>query len=359
MQTVVDPARIRAAWEGRISGCLLGKPLEVMSYQSGPEGLADYLGAAGAMPLRNYVPAVEDTSVATRWLACCRQHITRFEPDDDINYTILSLLLLEEYGADFDVADVARAWLNRLPAGKTWTAERAAYGCLVERMDAEFVNGGDAGFDLADCADNEFNEWIGAQIRADLYGWVNPGQPERAAELAMRDGSLSHVGEGLNGAAFVAALGAAIPAARTLDAAIDVALGSIPSSSDAAGAVQFGRDAARRGESARCIHEEYGSLPPVHTVNNLAIVTWALSSAEGDFSRAIGDCVTAGLDTDSNAATVGGLAGLAGFPVADHWIDPWKGRIGSDLAGHGEFSLVELVSRTVAIARDIAAPRAA
>jgi len=210
MPTVVDPARIRAAWEGRVSGCLLGKPLEVMSYQAGPEGLADYLGTAGALPLRNYVPAIEETPVAKRWLDCCRPHITRFEPDDDVNYTILSLLLLEEHGTDFQVADVARAWLNRLPAGKTWTAERAAYGHLLGRMDAEFVNGGDAGFDLADCADNEFNEWIGAQIRADLYGWVSPGQPECAAELATRDGSLSHVGEGLNGAAFVAALGAAI-----------------------------------------------------------------------------------------------------------------------------------------------------
>ena len=101
MQVSVDPARIRSAWEGRISGCLLGKPLEVASYRGGPEALLEYLEDAGALPLRNYVPAVEGSLAATRWHACCRPHITRFEPDDDINYTILALMLVAAHGADF------------------------------------------------------------------------------------------------------------------------------------------------------------------------------------------------------------------------------------------------------------------
>jgi hypothetical protein len=54
-------------------------------------------------------------------------------------------------------------------------------------MADEFVNGDPPGFDLALCSDNDFNEWIGAQIRADLHGWVCPGQPALAAELATCD----------------------------------------------------------------------------------------------------------------------------------------------------------------------------
>ncbi len=355
----IDPARLRNAWAGRVSGCLLGKPVEVLSYQEGPDGLRAYLRSAAALPLRDYVPAVEGSLVASRWRSCCRGEITRFEADDDINYTVLALLLLEAHGTAFDIADVARLWLTRLPAGVTWTAERAAYATLLARMDSEFVNGEDAGFDLDDCADNPYNDWIGAQIRADLYGWVCPGDPELAAELAVRDGSLSHRGEGLNGAAFVAAWGAAVPVVDMPDAAIDIALECIPASSDTAAAIRFGRHAAARELGADRIHAEFAGLSPVHTINNLAIVVWALCKAEGSFDHAIGECVLAGLDTDSNAATVGGLAGLAGFPIAAHWTDPWAGRVGVDLAGEPELDLKQLVARTVAVARRIPERRAA
>ena len=143
----------------------------------------------------------------------------RAEPDDDINYTVIALLLLEDKGVDFDTSDVARAWLRLLPAGATWTAERAAYQTLLTNMADEFVNGAEAGFDLAACSDNAYNDWIGAQIRADLYGWVCPGRPALAAKLARADAALSHRGEGVHGAMFIAALGAAIPATASLDAA--------------------------------------------------------------------------------------------------------------------------------------------
>jgi hypothetical protein len=215
----IDPVRIRSAWEGRVSGCQLGKPVEVLSMARGREALEAYLQQAEALPLRDYVPLVEGTLVEQLGRACCRGEMSRAEPDDDINYTVLALLLLEEKGAAFETVDVARAWLRLLPAGATWTAERQAYRTLLARTGEHFPVGGEAGFDLAECSDHAFNDWIGAQIRADLYGWVCPGRPALAAELARRDASLSHRGEGVHGAAFVAALGAAIPTIEDLEAA--------------------------------------------------------------------------------------------------------------------------------------------
>jgi ADP-ribosylglycohydrolase len=349
----VDPARIRSAWQGRVSGCQLGKAVEVLSMAQGPAALETYLREAGALPLRDYVPLVEGTLVEQFGRASCREQLTRAEPDDDINYSVLALLLLEDKGAALETVDVARAWLRLLPAGATWTAERAAYRTLLARSGEYFPSGGEAGFDLVECSDNEYNDWIGAQIRADLYGWVCPGRPRLAAEFARRDAQLSHRGEGVYGAMFVAALGAAIPATDSLDAALAAALEEIPHGSGATAAVLLGRELSGKSDAVTRLHERYADLSPVHTLNNLALVVWALCSADGDFGAAIGDAVAAGWDTDCNGATVGGLVGLSGVPIPETWTRPWAGRVGLGLAGHAELGLDELVDRTVAVARSL------
>jgi ADP-ribosylglycohydrolase len=349
----VDPARIRGAWAGRISGCQLGKPVEILSMRSGREALTDYLRKADALPLRDYVPALPDSFVERVGLASCRGHLVRSEPDDDINYSVLALLLLEQHGAALDTADVARAWLRYLPAGMTFTAERAAYRILLDRMSEGFVFGAEPGFDLAECAQNDYDDWIGAQIRADVYGWVLPGQPERAAELARRDASLSHRGDGVHGAAFVAALGAAIPAADSLEQALDVARRELPDDSRCAAAVDLARSLVGAPDPVGRLYAAYGELSPVHTVNNLALVVWALANGAEDFSAAIGEAVAAGWDTDCNGATVGALWGLTGRALPAHWTEPWSGRVAVTLAGLSELSLDELVARTVALARSL------
>jgi ADP-ribosylglycohydrolase len=152
---------------------------------------------------------------------------------------------------------------------------------------------------------------------------------------------------------FVAALGAAIPAAKTLDAALDAALAQIPADSGSAAAVRLGRQLSGESNAVAKLHERYEGLSPVHTLNNLALVVWALCSADGDFGAAIGEAVAAGWDTDCNGATVGGLFGLTGAPIPDAWTRPWAGRVGLGLAGHSELTLDELVDRTVAVARSL------
>jgi hypothetical protein len=124
--------RIEAAWQGRISGCQLGKPVELLSMSEGHVGLSAYLSEAGALPLRDYVPALPGSPVE-RFRGSCRDHMVRSEPDDDINYSVLALMLLEEAGAELRTEDVGRAWLRWLPAGVTFTAERAAYRTLLDR----------------------------------------------------------------------------------------------------------------------------------------------------------------------------------------------------------------------------------
>ncbi len=343
-------SRIRRAWQGRISGCQLGKPLEFLSIQSGHDALQQYLADTGSLPLRDYVPWRQHVHVRREW---CRESMQRSEPDDDINYTFLALLLLEEHGLDLTTTDVARSWLNRLPAGSTFTAERAAYRTLLHRGNEWFANGAEAGFDLRDCSDNPCNDWIGAQIRTDLYGWVCPGNPDLAAVLAERDAALSHRDAGVHGAIFIAALGAAL-ATGSAEEALATALEYVPEDSSTHNAIQFGLELAGNENGGAKIRKHYQELSPVHALNNLAIVIWALYSHLDDFSAAIGDAVSAGLDTDCNGATVGGLWGLQGGEIPDHWTRPWQGRVGLGLAGYDEISLDELVHRTMLVSGKLA-----
>lgn len=157
--------------------------LKTGSIRQGHDVLTEYLRGAEALPLRDYVPLVPGTPVAQQFPQSCRGEFDRSEPDDDINYSVLALLILEANGADFTTADVARAWLTYLPGGIVFTAERSALVTLLEKSSYGFPAGAEAGFDLAECSDNEYNDWIGAQIRADVYGWVCPGNPELAADM--------------------------------------------------------------------------------------------------------------------------------------------------------------------------------
>jgi ADP-ribosylglycohydrolase len=349
----VDPVRIRQAWAGRISGCQLGKAVEGLSILRGHDELTRYLQSAGALPLRDYIPLVEGTLVAATGRTSCRGTFSRSEPDDDVNYTVLALMLLERHGLALSTEDVARAWLNLLPAGAVFTAERAAYRVLLERSHAYFALGMPAGFDLAECGRNEYTDWIGAQIRADLYGWVCPGDPALAADLARRDACLSHSGDGVDGAAFVAALGAAIPATGSLRDAMDLACEAASPGPAASEAISIARSLAGNAHAMSRIRARYADLSPFHMLNNLALVVWALLSYEDDYSAAIGEVVAAGWDTDCNGATVGGLWGLTGRPIPEHWTNPWNGRVAVTLAGIAELSLDALVARTVAVAERI------
>lgn len=124
--------RIRGAWQGRVSGCQLGKPVEILSMREGHSGLSGYLEQADALPLRDYVPLVEGTTVAEHFPNACRGRFDRSAPDDDINYSVLGLMMLEEHGLDLTTADVGRAWLRYLPGGMVFTAEREALVMMLQ-----------------------------------------------------------------------------------------------------------------------------------------------------------------------------------------------------------------------------------
>ena len=230
--------RIHGAWLGRAVGCVLGKPVEKIPRA----GIEEILRAQGRWPLdRWFTAAGLDPEISARWPWNARSRPTSLEEnldgtpeDDDLNYTLLALRVIEQHGPSFTADDVAMAWLLDLPAGRTFTAERVAYRNLLDGI----------GPPQSARIRNPFREWIGAQIRTDLYGWVNPGDLERAAEWAWRDASVSHTRNGIYGALYAAALGAAAISAGSVEAVLDAAATVLPPRSRLARAVRFGRDLA-------------------------------------------------------------------------------------------------------------------
>ncbi|MEU0513835.1 MULTISPECIES: ADP-ribosylglycohydrolase family protein [Amycolatopsis] len=335
--------RVLDAWTGRAAGCLLGKPVEKIPR----EGIEEILRATGRWPLDRWFTAVGlPDEVATRWPwnrrsapTSLAENIDGMPEDDDLNYPMLALTLLEQRGRGFTTDDVAQLWLDNLPAGRVFTAERAAYRNILDARPVPETA----------THHNPFREWIGALIRTDVFGWVSPGDVRAAARMAWTDARLSHTRNGIYGAMWAAALASASMVCGTADEVLDAAEAVIPPDSRLAQAVRFGRSLAGLGVDAGLdrLHAEYGHLHWVHVLNNAAVIAFALARGGGEFGPSISIAVTAGWDTDSAAATVGGVVGaLHGVP--DQWAKPLDDRIATSLPG-GEQRITDLAARTAAL----------
>lgn len=341
--------RVHGAWAGRIAGNMLGKPVEDGDFWTVPL-LRRYLELASAYPLTDYVPVLvdppEEFAFVSSWTETVRGQVDGSSRDDDVDYTVLALHLLEVHGRALTPEDVGDAWLERLPFRQTYTAERAAYRNLVR------------GLPVPETATwrNPYREWIGAQIRADAFGYVLPGDPLGAARLAYADASLSHVANGVYGELWAAALVSLAFCTSSVRSLVEDSLAVVPPQSRLASAVRDVLAMSARGLSwdaaIASIWERYGHYHWVHTLNNAAVLTAGLLWGEGDFTRTIALTVQGGLDTDSNGATAGSVAGilngLSGIPP--HWIDPLHDRVRSALFGFDNVRISDLADRTIRLA---------
>ena len=124
-------------------------------------------------------------------------------------------------------------------------------------------------------------------------------------------------------------------------------------------AVALGRDLGRGGgdptEAYAALEAEFGGLHWVHSLNNAALVAYALEAGGGDLGRSIGLTVMGGWDTDSNGATVGAVTGaLAGASgIAPRWSEPLRGRLVTSIPDAGGLTFDALTDRTLAVAEAV------
>jgi ADP-ribosylglycohydrolase len=336
--------------------------------QPGWENVRRWFEGADAWPVANYTPGQSRAKTQygldlnTKSHRSELENIRFMESDDDIRYTVLGLLLLEQHGLDFDTWDVGKLWHSRLQYSQVCTAETQAYlnfGQVTAHMQPEKPDDWPEKLAWVRTHLNPYREWIGAQIRADGLAYGAAGNPQLAAELAWRDASFSHVKNGVYGEMYIAAIIAAAFVESDIEKLVEIGLAEIPANcrlaQDIRQAVQITQAAADQLDLVARLWEAFQHYNPVHTNNNAALVTAALLFGRGDFEKAITTAVLGGWDTDCNGATVGSIMGasLGAAALPDKWIAPLHDTLYAEVNGFQPIAISECASRSYEVFRKI------
>ena len=341
-------SKVTGAWFGRICGCMLGKSIEGIKSRE----LERLLKKSGNYPMHRYILKSDidrlnlndfEFRLADRPYA---DIIDGMPADDDTNYTFLAQRIIEKHGRDFTPLNVLEEWIASEPKDAYCTAERVAFCNYIKGYRPPFTA----------LHKNPYREWIGAQIRADYYGYINPGKPETAAEYAWRDASISHTKNGIYGAMFVAAMLSAAAVTENIRDIITIGLSQIPSSSrlyeSVMSVVNGYENSVSKEKCFARIHREYDEYSEYgwcHTIPNAMIVVASLLYGNGDYGKSICMAVETGFDTDCNGATVGSVLGMANGieKIPQYWLEPIKNTLHTSVFGAESVNISDLIKKTL------------
>lgn len=341
--------RVEGAWLARAAGNTLGAVVEGWSIQQ-MEEVAEYHG--DQFPPRDYWTAPGRATHALRYGTSRRVDYTKkamshIPADDDLTYTLLGLLVLEEYGPEFTTKQLGEAWLKYLPRA-----------CMSEEVTLENLRTG-VSWEQAGEQNNRWAESLGADIRADPWGYAAAGWPERAAAMAYRDARLSHRNNGIYGAMYFAA---SISAAFAVDDPLEacrIGLTEIPKESRLYHDLIWAFDRAEGLKDFRharqLVDERFAGMSIVHTNNNACLTIFGLALGGKDVTEVIGQTVAMGMDNDCTAGTAGSIVGaVVGVDnVPEHWYRPFADKARTYINGHEWFSNADIARRFTEMARNI------
>ena len=349
--------KIYGAILGRCAGNMLGQPVEGW-YASRIQG---FMHKTGNAPITNYFRSDVDESIreefgvsddgythqrpGVNWL----NNTTCAPEDDDIDFTLLGLRLLEEVGPEFEAEDVALNWLYNFPLYHTAVSERIGYRNIVNKIPST-KSGRFA---------NPHRETLGGQIRVDAYGYVCPGDPVKAAAMAWKDATMTNDKNGIYGAMYIAAMLALVAVLDDPRQIAELGLTQIPARSRLYEGVRQVLQAYDEGKSAdevlAMIHTRFDERDPyqwVHAVGNTMVVVTGFLYGGGDLGEAIGTAVKTGYDTDCDGASVGSLTGMlvGAKNLPQSWLQGINNTVKTCVAGFDdEIKLDEFARRMTAL----------
>lgn len=350
---------LRGAWYGRAIGCLLGIPVEGWSR----DRILGYLKESGQYPLVGYIRSDVEPEVREKYqimdqdpyhsydrrVICWKNNISSFPVDDDLNYLIAAMKLLEDFGRDFSSENVMENWLISFPFLHSCTAERVACQNALNLIPVTATA----------TVYNPYREWIGAQIRGDFFGYINPGNPTEAASMAYRDAAISHTKNGIYGEMFIAALiSLAAQQEMNMPQLCRKALQQIPQTSrlyqDVLQIIEHFENGDSYEKLEELIYRQYDPSQPFdwcYVNPNTMICVAVILCYEKSFGEAIAHAVTAGFDTDCNGATVGSILGMRGGfrSIEEKWTEDLEPVLHSSISRYEQIGLEEAVARTMKI----------
>ena len=344
--------RLRGAFYGRMAGCTLGAALEFKPIEI-EKAWAEHFG--DAYPPVDYWSQIYDPGkphyITGRKIDLTRDHMDAVPPDDDTIYTLLGLLVLEQYGPDFTQEDMRTVWQHYLPIED----EHGNRGCYWGERN--MMRNWEAGIPLPEAGllNNPNLQNIAGWTRADAYGYACPGWPEKAAELAYKDCSINHRRNGVYGSMFMAA---AIAAAFAVDdplEAVRIGLTEIPRDCLFSEAIRWALDQHCEDylDAANRTWARYDGMFNGSAITNAIHVVMGLALAGKDFTRAIGGTIAMSGDNDCTGATCGSILGaVIGLDaIPEHWTRPFHGRMHIYLKDMPEYlSIEEVCGRFEALA---------
>jgi ADP-ribosylglycohydrolase len=339
--------KVHGSWLGRVAGDFVGAPLELRSINT----IRRRYGEINAYPTKidlNYV-------------------------NDDEMYEIIALIALEKHGLDLTAKDIATEWVNLLLYDKAvFTAEKVALNNIRSNIfppESGRYN-------------NPYFDFIGAQMRADIWGQIAPGCPEIVKHYCEMDGSISHAGVGIEGEIFVALLVSNAFFENNIRQNIEQSLTFLPNENEslytktvkkAIFLYEQNPDDFRKAREILIteywrkvkedlIHKEpsgesdrakilKGIESKVHVIPNIGIIVLSLLYGAQDKVDPLGRsiCIAGmmGYDTDCNCGNIGAILGarLGAGNIPLKWKEPLQDAFSTYVKGHEKWKISELSRR--------------
>ncbi|QQR38292.1 ADP-ribosylglycohydrolase family protein [Devosia rhizoryzae] len=273
-----------------------------------------------------------------------------FAADDDTNGPVYFIRALRDYGLGATAEDVGKTWLNYAAEehGMYWWG---GFGISTEHTAYRNLRAGIPAPQSGSIAQNGTTvaEQIGGQIFIDSWGWVNPGNPQRAADMSAMAASVAHDGDGLNGARFCAAAIAAAFEATSIDEIVETAMATVDASSTYArvcrAVIDFHKanpDDWRACRDMLTADWGYDRYPGVcHIIPNAGVTIMAILYGKGDLPRTAEIATMAGWDTDCNAGNAAAI--VATFQGLDEGWGKYRKPINDFLVASGIVGTINIV----------------